>query len=218
MAFPKNSNPHPVEPCSQRQFRKPPGVAKLVTTLSLFGVTLGLASSPVHALTLFSGIYAPANWTQTIEGDGSVNTSGAPASIVLQGADDDAGFQNTDFTITAPASGNVSFNWDYTTTDADGPWFDHFGYLLNGIFTQVTDDGGLDSQSGSTIFSVVMGDVFGFRQSSDDSIEGPAFTTVSSFNAPVPGPLPLLGAGATLGWSRRLRHRLRAASLTPPQA
>jgi MYXO-CTERM domain-containing protein len=28
---------------------------------------------------------------------------------------------------------------------------------------------------------------------------------------PVPGPLPLLGAGAAFGWSRRLRKRSRAA-------
>ena len=30
--------------------------------------------------------------------------------------------------------------------------------------------------------------------------------------APVPGPLPLLGAGAALGWSRRLRRRLSSSS------
>ena len=29
--------------------------------------------------------------------------------------------------------------------------------------------------------------------------------------ASVPGPLPLLGAGAAFGWSRRLRKRSRAA-------
>jgi hypothetical protein len=30
--------------------------------------------------------------------------------------------------------------------------------------------------------------------------------------SPVPGPLPLLGAGAALGWSRRLRQRLASSS------
>jgi hypothetical protein len=34
----------------------------------------------------------------------------------------------------------------------------------------------------------------------------------------VPGPLPLLGAGAAFGWSRRLRKRLAAPLSTPPQA
>ena len=34
----------------------------------------------------------------------------------------------------------------------------------------------------------------------------------------VPGPLPLLGAGAAFGWSRRLRKRIGSAAITPPQA
>jgi MYXO-CTERM domain-containing protein len=36
--------------------------------------------------------------------------------------------------------------------------------------------------------------------------------------APTPGPLPLLGAGAAFGWSRRLRQRIAAPLITPPQA
>jgi hypothetical protein len=36
--------------------------------------------------------------------------------------------------------------------------------------------------------------------------------------ATVPGPLPLLGAGAAFGWSRRLRKRIAAPVSTPPQA
>jgi len=36
--------------------------------------------------------------------------------------------------------------------------------------------------------------------------------------AAVPGPLPLLGAGAAFGWSRRLRKRIAAPLSTTPQA
>ena len=39
-----------------------------------------------------------------------------------------------------------------------------------------------------------------------------------SSSAAVPGPLPLLGAGAAFGWSRRLRKRIAAPLITPPQA
>jgi hypothetical protein len=35
--------------------------------------------------------------------------------------------------------------------------------------------------------------------------------------ASVPGPLPLLGAGAAFGWSRRLRKRIATPLSTPPQ-
>jgi hypothetical protein len=34
----------------------------------------------------------------------------------------------------------------------------------------------------------------------------------------VPGPLPCLGVGAAFGWSRRLRKRITAPLITPPQA
>jgi len=36
--------------------------------------------------------------------------------------------------------------------------------------------------------------------------------------APVPGPLPLLGAGAAFGWSRRLRRRIASPGMTPTEA
>jgi hypothetical protein len=35
--------------------------------------------------------------------------------------------------------------------------------------------------------------------------------------AEVPGPLPLLGAGAAFGWSRRLRRRMTTSVITPSQ-
>jgi hypothetical protein len=41
--------------------------------------------------------------------------------------------------------------------------------------------------------------------SSDDTI------TLSLINNPVPGPLPILGAGAAFGFSRRLRRRINAS-------
>ena len=40
----------------------------------------------------------------------------------------------------------------------------------------------------------------------------------TSAPADVPGPLPLLGAGAAFGWSRRLRKRIARPLITPPQA
>lgn len=198
-------------------------LARLLTPLALAGATMGLAATPAHALTLFTGPYAPANWTQSIGGDGSINTGGAPNSITLNGSDNGSSFSaNTDFTISAPLGGTVSFNWSYATND-DSSSYDPFGYLLNGIFNQLTINNTSSPQSGSATFNVVAGDVFGFRQWSADSQFGRASTTISNFNvaaqpnAPVPGPLPLLGAGAAFGWSRRLRQRIAQPLATPPQ-
>ena len=41
---------------------------------------------------------------------------------------------------------------------------------------------------------------------SSTTVDG--FAIDNAYYAPVPGPLPLLGASAALGWSRRLRRRL----------
>ena len=189
--------------------------AKTIAPIALAGATLGLGANPAQALTQFAGDYAPANWDQRIQGDGSIYTGGAPDSISLSGADDGGGNQNTDFRFIAPSAGTVSFDWAYMTAD-QLPAFDPFGYLLNGAFTKLSNDIGGSNQSGSGSFSVLAGDVFGFRQSSGDSTTGRALTTISNFNGPsaasgpasVPGPLPLLGAGAAFGWSRQLRKRI----------
>ncbi len=196
----------------------PRSLAKKIASIGLAGATLGLAANPAQALTQFAGYYAPANWTQSIQGDGSISTGDAPASISLSGADDGSSInQNTDFTIAAPLAGTVSFDWAYST--AEGPVFDPFGYILNGGFAQLTDNGGGQVQSGSASFSVLAGDVFGFRQNSIDSIFGRASTTISNFNAPAaPGPLPLLGAGAAFGWSRQLRRRIGTSGSVRPAA
>ena len=187
-------------------------------TAGLASATLGLAASPAQAVTLFAGDYAPGNWTQSIGGAGSIDTSGAPASIVLNGADDGSGnIVNTDFTIAAPTAGTVSFDWNFSTADGAAR-YDPFGYLLNGAFTRLTDDSGAQTQSGSVTFSVLSGQFFGFRQNSNDSRFGRASTTISNFNGPtaaapasVPGPLPILGVGAAFAYSRRLRRRINLA-------
>lgn len=204
----------------------PRSLAKTIAPIALAGATLGLAANPAQALTQFAGYYAPANWTQSIQGDGSINTGGAPASISLSGADDDSFTdQNTDFTIAAPLAGTVSFDWAHSTNDFHPGW-DPFGYLLNGAFTQLTFYNSSWTQSGSASFSVLAGDVFGFRQNTNDSRFGRASTTISNFNGPlaasgpasVPGPLPLLGAGAAFGWSRQLRKRIGTSGGVRPAA
>ncbi len=45
-----------------------------------------------------------------------------------------------------------------------------------------------------------------------------ASLTPQSAPEPIPGPLPVLGAGAAFGFSRRLRRRISASQATPPQA
>ncbi len=90
---------------------------------------------------------------------------------------------NTDLTVPVTAGDNISFDWMYNTSD--GPAFDSFGYLLNGVYTEVIDPGGANTQMGTTgPIAVAPGDVFGFRSTSVDGLFGPSTTVVSNF---IPG-------------------------------
>jgi hypothetical protein len=176
---------------------------KILSLTLLAGLALG-AAAPASAS--FSGAYAVANWTASTAHGGSIDTSGAPNSIALVSSNDGGGPSNQDFTITAVAADTVSFDWDYGTAD-EGPSHDPFGYLLNNVFFQLTNNAGAKAQAGSFSFPVLAGDVFGFRARSGDSCCGAATTTVSNFNigasVPEPGTLALLALGGMMGLRRR---------------
>jgi len=76
-----------------------------------------------------------------------------------------------------------------------------------GRLTNISNDVVLNAGTNSAY--IVVRDYFGFT-----GVISTQFT-VTTFDAP--GPLPLLGAGAAFGWSRRLRRRLRAGA-NPPSA
>ena len=122
--------------------------------ITAFVACLGLCTLTASAQDFdFDGYYAPANWTTS--GDGSVDSSGAPASITLIGPNAGAeGF--LDIEITVPSSGTFSFNWSYFTED--DPGFDDAGFLLNDTFFFLADTTGTN---GSVSQAVNAGDVIG---------------------------------------------------------
>jgi len=53
----------------------------------------------------------------------------------------------------------------------------------------------------------------------NSTLAGLGFTTTGLIGlTEVPGPLPLLGAGAAFAYSRRIRRRIATSQATPPQA
>ena len=162
----------------------------------------------------FTGPFAAGNWTFGTTDDGSVDTTGAPASIVLTGGDSGSGDDSTtDFTIHVGQDTLISFSWSYETEDDDAFW-DPFGYLLGAgpgslLFTQLTADGSADPQSGVASVFVQFGETFGFRGFSIGSDFGAGTTTIGEFRAAVPEPSALalvslaLLAGAIVRRGRR---------------
>jgi len=206
-----------------KKFLNASSLASFMGPVVLGSAVMGFGANSAQAVSPgFTGVYDPGNWTQLIISNGSVNTTNAPVSVTLIGADNNAPNPGqTDFTIAAaPYAGQVSFDWVYSTLDTDAST-DPFGYILNSTFYQLSNDA-LAGQSGSSFFNVVVGDTFGFSQRSTDSDFGAAETVIANFDAPtggptpgpalVPAPLPLFGVGASFLWSRRLRKRVASAS------
>ena len=140
-------------------------------------------------------------------------------SIVLTGGINGSGLAGmTDFVTTATGHwpGPVSF----LLLLAGRAPFDFAGYLLGAAFTQLADT---DGQSGTGMFSVNSGQMFGFRVGTQDNTGEPGVLTISDFSAPsgtagaaVPepatGPLVLTMLGAAIAVHRRIyRSRMRPA-------
>jgi hypothetical protein len=182
-----------------------------------FAATAVAASSSVHD---FTGPYAPGHWTTTLTGTPAgggvpvgVEASGAPSTITIVGGDGvppggtdcwDDTLPNPRkgcaifYTFTARASGTVGFDWAYESFDnSTSATFDVFGYAIDGVTTQVTDDAGPIVQNGSVSFAVVTGQTFGFWLDCGDCGYGNAIVSVRSFTAPAPAtaPIPALGIG-----------------------
>jgi hypothetical protein len=169
-------------------FIKPKHQESFMKKISAVFFTLSMLIS-VNAYAAFDGSYAVSNWAQSVNG-GSIDSSGAPNSVTLVSSNAGNGNTNQDFTFTAVQDGYVNFAWSYSTADKDGATWDTFGWLLNGSYTQVTNDAGPILQSGSLFFHVFAGDVFGFRTNSLDSAFGAATTTVSDFKVASTVPVP----------------------------
>jgi hypothetical protein len=186
--------------------------AAVTTTLSLgaFGIT------PAHAVG-FSGSYNPANFTLTnTNSNGSVNTSGAPNSIVLTGTQGLTGGNGTlNYTIAAAGAGTFGFNWSYTTIDST--YWDPFSVLINGVATPLTSGTSSKTESGTYTTSVNLGDIIGLQIFSRDNAGGAPSVTISNFSAPdastsVPKPFTIIGTCIGGAAALRMRKKLKSVN------
>lgn len=174
---------------------------KLILTIATAILSLSLASTS-KADSLFTGPYDVANWTTTlINSDGEADTSSAPASIELTGGNNGsiaAGV--TLFSIVAPTTTSLVFDWTYQTFDCCGAKWDPAGYEINGVQTQLSPATSIPGfvGSGTTMVDLNAGDNFGFYVYTLDNLFGASTLEVSgaeSTGVPEPSCLALLFAG-----------------------
>lgn len=166
-----------------------------------------LFASNASASTNFTGGYAVGNWTTSSSGvGGSVNTSGAPLSVVLIEPDFGSGGW-IEFTISALSSGIFSFDWAWGGTDSCCGRADVYNGTLSSLAPY-----GTDPTSGTYSAALLAGDTIGWRVTSSDGIFGSTVLTISNFSVgtvPLPATLPLLLAA--LGGMGLAARRRKAA-------
>jgi hypothetical protein len=187
---------------------------KISSLVLLLGAGVALASAPAHALVFefqFDNAGNGLPLDPPIVGSGSFGFDGDPGvgSFALTSLgnytfdflfDDGNAFGNAD--ITTPASevlvlisqNENTYNLRFSNTNPFGGG--HY-------------DGALDFDNGSSTLTFeppAFGGNLDMYIKTESNSSAPSGAYLAS--APVPGPLPLMGAGAAFAWSRRLRRRI----------
>ena len=143
----------------------------------------------------------------------------SPATVtgIVDGLVDNLAGQTSGLTFTIISATNTpAAGWGTFTNFVGGSGIDVSGGQVTGsdVWFKNIFDGGQDLYLGNignlapelsnSAFSVYTYDT------SPGSTNTLLFTAASPAPASVPGPLPLFGAGAAFGWSRRLRRRIKS--------
>ena len=187
-----------------RAFSRPRGVRSLGLPLASTAAVIALTSFTAPAKVLSF------NWQFS-------NTQGAPVfnggvvTGTVSGLLDNTSNQTTGLTVTVTSTPNTPTggwlnDWAYNTGDGFS--------VSNGLITaynvrfknSANDDLYLGDNTGINYYPKVADSNYNF-DNRNYSFANPV--TFTPQGAAVPGPLPILGAASALGWSRRVRSRLR---------
>ena len=119
--------------------------------LALGGAVVAGGSGGAHAAYTF---YNDDGANGTLSGDYPVFT--------ITGADDGSGNDDTAFYVQTYASATrLSFTWQYQSLDAGGSAYDPAGWILDGVETQLSLDGGAGTaSSGALTVAIGAGQTF----------------------------------------------------------
>lgn len=164
-------------------------------------------------ITDFTDDFAPGNWNKiSLNSDGDSNFDGTSSFLHIV-KDPTSGLSSLQgVQITILNSGTIKFDWIFQTTD--NPMVDGFGHAINGTYIRLSQTSSSGS-SGTFSVDVSTGDVFGFRNFSNSSVnDRSSFAVVGNFSftpaaVPEPSTCILLGAllagGGFTSWRMRKR-------------
>lgn len=147
-------------------------------------------------------------------GDGTFASGPAPFFGTITGANNLAAGSIAQYTEIAPFPSLYSFFWKYTTFDVDGSSWDPAGYVLNGVYTQLTAGNAPFGSTQSGTFSIALntGDEFGFYVATIDGAFGPGVLSFGAGAIPEPATWAMLITGFGLvGFAARRRRTALAA-------
>jgi hypothetical protein len=137
----------------------------------------------------FAGSYTPATWSTILtNSNGTVNTAGAPNTVILTSSNGLSGNGTTAYQHSMLCAGFLKFSWSYSSIDAS-PVYDYPRYSVNGgaaqLFPGFKGSSGNDvNQAGSFSLPVNPGDLVQIQMYSSDNIGGAGTLTITNFRAP----------------------------------
>jgi hypothetical protein len=150
----------------------------------------------------------------TLGGDGTFTFGPGSFFATIKGNNDGISGNIAQYTEIAPDNFILEFVWSYRSRDVDGSLFDPAGYVLNGVYTQLTVDGTPFNavQSGTFSLSLTAGDEFGFYVESDDGNLGRGILAFGIAGVPEASTWAMMIAGFGLvGFAARRRRVALAA-------
>ena len=148
-----------------------------------------------------------------------IPTSPATVTGIVDGLVDNVDNQTTGLTFTITSATNTpTLGWSTFSTYLLGSGIDVFGGIVTGVevaFENSIDGGqvlvlGNEGNSFPELVSFSASDSSIFDNVDPDNTSSNTLLFTPASPASVPGPLPLFGAGAAFGWSRRLRRRIKS--------
>lgn len=207
-----------------------PRLSSASLTKTALGAALGvgvLASGSAQASLVVNGGFENglSNWTCTISTDANCLTGTYNLGTAPEGLAYFSGFDNNSLGILSQAlqtvagtTYNISFLFNSDVNEpinALSVQIGNLSYTLDLIAeTWTTYSGTFTAASSSTPLNFLFNTVPGSGVLGLDNV----VVNQKDSAVAVPGPLPLFGAGAAFGWSRRLRKRIATPLSTPLQA